>query len=148
MSKPLWILLLIITGALALWRGTVGATKLWNYEKLSTSVPGHVHQIEVVPKGSKYALQAVYAYGYEGKTYTKKMLLEKPYHLNRASAESAVKQLKGMDWQVYLDPKAPHFSSLESQFPIRAVVYGVCLVGVFIYFVYMRIHLEFLSRAM
>ncbi len=63
-------------------------------------------------------------------------------------AESAEKNLKGMDWQVYVDPKNPGYSGLESHFPLREIFYGICLLGVFLYFVYLRVHLELLSKEM
>jgi len=148
MSKPLWTFILILSGALALWRGTVGGLAYWNYQRLSTAVPGQVRSLQVVPNGSKYALQASYSYGFQGKTYAKKTLLAKPYYLNRSSAESAASQLKGMDWQVYLDPRKPSFSALDLHFPLKEVFYGICLIGVFLYFVYLRVHLEFLSKEM
>ena len=148
MSKPLWTFLLIVTGALALWRGTAGGLAYLDYQRLSTMVPGQVRNIEVVPKGSKYALLVAYSYGFQGKAYTKKTLLKKPYYLNRSSAESAEKNLKGMSWQVYVDPKNPGYSALESHFPLREIFYGICLLGVFLYFVYLRVHLELLAKEM
>lgn len=148
MSKPLWTLLLIFTGALALWRGGVGAFELYQYQRLATEVPAEVKQIEVVPKGSQYALEASYTYAFGSVAYAKAMLLPKPYYLNRASAEKAALDLQAMRWQAYLDPKEPRFSSLEPKFPLKSVFYGLCMVGVFVYFLYLRVHLELLSKAM
>lgn len=148
MSKPLWALLLFCTAALALWRGAVGGLAFWNYQRLGTCVPGHVEKIEVRSKGSKYALEASYSYKFREKTYEKKMVLPKPFHLNRVSAEKAATRLAGMQWQVYLDSSAPHLSSLDPQFPLKAVLYGLCSVGVFLYFLYLSIHLELLSKAL
>lgn len=146
MSKPLWVLLMIITGALALWRGVTGGVALWEYTRLSTAVPAHVEKIEVVSMGSKYALEVVYSYGFQEKTYTKKTLLRGPYHLNRSSAEKTANQIKGMQWLAYVDPTHPGRSALENVFPLREVLYGACLIGIFVYFLYLRIHLELLSR--
>ena len=148
MSKPLWIALIVVTGALALWRGTTGGYALWNYMRLSTAVPAHVAQFEVVPKRSKYALGTSYSYGFQGMTYTKKAVLKGPYHLNQKSAERAASQMQGMQWLAYVDPKNPQISALENPFPFREVLYGACLVGIFLYFVYLRFQLELLSRSL
>ena len=56
--------------------------------------------------------------------------------------------MKGMDWQIYLDPNHPGFSTLEPQFPLKEVFYGLCLIGVFLYFIYLRTQLELLSKQM
>ena len=140
--------MLFITGCLALWRSSVAGWDLWQYARLGPEVPASVLSWEMVPKGSKYALRASYSYEYAGKSWTGKMLFGKPYHLNRASVEGEIKNMSGMPWVAWVDADHPKYSSLEKKFPLREVFYAGCLLGVFLYFVYLKIHLEFLSRAM
>ncbi|NGX38342.1 MAG: hypothetical protein K1000chlam2_01515 [Chlamydiae bacterium] len=143
----MWTILLFITGCLALWRCSVAGWDLWQYERLGPEVPASVTSWEMLPKGSQYALRATYSYEYGGKSWTGKTQLRKPYYLNRASAEGEIQKMSGMPWVVWVDADHPKCSSLEKHFPLRELFYAVCLLGIFLYFVYLKIHLELLSRA-
>ncbi len=148
MSKPLWNLLLILTGCLALWRGALAGWDLWQYGRLQMEVPAKVVSFSIIPKGSKYALEGAYTYVYQGHEFKRKTLLSGPYHLNKASAEIEIKKMEGMPWSAWVDARKPAFSSLENNFPYRKIFYGVCLIGIFLYFVYLRLHLQLLFRSM
>ena len=147
MSKPLWNILLILIGALALWRASVTSWDLWQYNRLGPEVQATVTALELVPKGSKYALRAQYSYSYGGTTYTQTMLLSKPYYFNKSSAEAEIQKMTGMPWIAWVDAKNPSFSSLEMKFPLRNTFYAACLIGILLYFIYLRIHVELLARS-
>lgn len=148
MSKPLWKILFLVIGALALWK-SIGATRgLWEYVRLGPEVSAQVTGWELIPKGSKYALEATFSYAYRGKDFTTRTVFSKPYHLNRESAEEQIKKMSGMSWAAWVDPEHPQHASLEKIFPLRESVYALCLIAIFLYFVYIRFHLELLSRSM
>jgi hypothetical protein len=148
MSKPLWKILFLVIGALALWRTVTASLGLWEYYRLGPEIPAKVTHLELIPKGSKYALEATFTYEYRGKTYTAKNVFRKPYYLNRASAEDQIQKMAGMPWAAYVDHSHPHYAALEKNFPLKESVYALCLIGIFLYFVYIRFHLELLARSM
>lgn len=148
MSKPLWKILLIVVGALAVWRGAGATCSLWDYLRLGPEVSAQVSSWELLPKGSKYALEAAFTYSYRGRDFTTQTVFSKPYFLNRASAEEHIQNVSGMSWTAWVDPAHPEHASLERIFPLRELIYALCLVAIFLYFVYLRFHLELLSRSM
>jgi len=147
MSKPLWRILLLITGALALWRGTTAGIALWDYLRLGPQVPLQRVEFQVIPKGSKYRIGACYVYLYQNKEFAGKMLFSRVY-LNERSAELGIEELSARTKAVWIDADAPKVSSLQKKFPLRSVFYAACLLGVFLYFCYLKIHLELLSKSM
>ncbi len=148
MSKPLWSVILILTGMVALWRTGIGAWNLIEYNRFGPEVQAEATRYEIISKGSKYALKAYYTYSYGDKTYASSKVLSKPYYLNKAAAEGEIKKMLGMPWAAWVDPKAPGVSTLELAFPLRDCFYAICSLGVFLYFLYLKIHLELLSRSM
>lgn len=147
MSKALWRIILGLTFALALFWSFKGGRAYWNYQRLGPEVEAVVENIELVPKGSKYALRAFYSYKYGKKSFTGKTLFRKPYYLNRASAEAEVKKLSGMQWVAYVDSHHPKVSSLEKNFPLKELFYAFCSLGIFFYFVYLKFHVALLSKS-
>jgi len=148
MSKALWTILLIVSGALALWRGTEGVIDLYGYLRLGEEVEAEVTHWEMVPKGSKTALEATYSYEYQGKTYEGKTLLSKPYYLNKKAANEAIESGKGMAWIASIDATKPQVSSIDNRFPFTSVFYGVCLVGIFLYFLFLKLYTDHISRSL
>lgn len=148
MSKPLWKILFLVIGALALWRTTTATIDLWQYHRLGPEVTAQVTSWELLPKRSKYALEASFTYDYRGKSYNSKTVFSKPYYLNRGSAEEQIQKMSGMKWNAYVDAGHPHYASLEKNFPLKESIYALCLIGILLYFVYIRFHLELLNRSM
>ena len=148
MSKPYWIILLALTGGLALWVGGSATFSLWRYNQISSEVPAQIAKTEVIPVKSKYALRVTYSYSFGGKKYHRAQILPKPYYLNRNSADRARLARSGMISSAWIDAKSPQISSLERELPLRLLVYGIAVLGVFLYFLYLRVHLELLQRSM
>lgn len=148
MSKPLWTILFIGLALATLWRAVPTVIKLWHYTRLEGEIPAYNVSFEVIPKKAKYALEGSYNYEYSGKAYQAKTLLAPPYHLNRPSAKEEIEKMQGLEWTAWVDPAHPEVSSLEKKFPWRDSFYTVCLLGLLIYFLYLRIHLQLLSRSM
>lgn len=148
MSKPLWRILFVILGGLALWRVGAVSLDLWSYYRLGPEVPAQVVHWDLIPKGSKYALKASYAYTYGGKKYEAATQFAKPYQFNRQAAEEEIKKMSGFQWTAWVDHDAPQVSSLEKNFPLKESMYAFCLLGIFLYFVYLKFHLELLSRSL
>lgn len=148
MSKPLWTILLILTGALALWQAGTSAFALYSYGRLGSQAQVKITDWKSIPRGSKYAIQADYVYAYGGKKFTGSTQFGKPFHLNLNAAEERIKKISTTEWTAWIDPDQPAFSSLERHFPLRKTFYALCILGVFLYFVYLKFHLELLERSM
>ncbi len=148
MSKPLWRILLFSLAALALWRSVDAGLCLWKYNRLGREVSAEVEGWEAVPKGAKYALEASYSYTCRGKDFIGTTLFSKPYYLNKGAAERAIQRMSGMEWVAWVDSNKPGYSSLERSYPLKKLVYASCVLGIFLYFLYMKFHLELLSRSM
>lgn len=146
MSKLLWIILLILTGAMVLWWGGSAASSLWKYGRLATEAPASATHYEVVPKGSKYALEVRYTYVYQGHTYSGKTLFAKPYYLNHQAATDAKKSLEGMQWTAWVNPHHPEISSIQKIFPFKTTVYAVIVLGIFIYFCFLYWYSQLSAR--
>lgn len=148
MSKLLWRILLILTGGLALWRGGDAALAYWDYSRYQVETPVKITAFEIIPKKSQFALKGIYTYNYGGKSFQGSSMLAKPYYLNRASAEMEAQKIQGMEWTVWVDAKKPSASALQKIFPLKSIIYAICLLGIFLYFVYLRFHLLLLSKSM
>lgn len=148
MSKPLWKILFLVIGALALWRVISASQGLWEYYRLGPEVAAKVTHWELIPKGSKYALEATFSYDYRGKSYSTRTVFAKPYYLNRGSAEQQIQKMSGMSWTGWVDADHPEYASLEKNFPLKETVYALCLLGILLYFVYIKFHLELLNKSM
>jgi hypothetical protein len=148
MSKPLWMFLFLVIGGLALWRSSTASIGLWEYHRLGPEVAAELTNWELIPKGSKYALEATFRYEYRGKSYNGRTVFGKPYQLNRQSAERQIQRMSGMSWTAWVDARHPQHSSLEKKFPLKESFYALCLLSILLYFVYLRIHLALLERSM
>lgn len=142
MSKPLWMILLIVTGVASLWWGIRAGIDVWHYTRLATEFEAKVESYEVVPRGSKYAIEARYTYEVQGRTFSGKTVLAKPYQLNRRAAENAIGAMKGMQWTAWVDPHHPKESSLQKIFPFKKTLYAAIVVGIFLYFCFLYWYLQ------
>ncbi len=148
MSKGLWRILLVVTGMVACGYVFIVSIDLWKCFQLSTEIPAQVIHWDLVPKRSTFALKATYSYTHRGKNFTGTNFLPKPYHLNRRSAEMEIEKMEGMKWTAWINDHHPAYSTLYNSFPFRKACYAVCLLGIFLYFVYLKFHLELLSSKM
>lgn len=142
------MVLFIVLTILTLWKGIPTGIQLWQYSRLEGEVPVQNISFEAIPKKGKYALEGTYAFDFQGKTYQGKTLLAPPYHLNHPSAKQEIERMRGLKWMAWINPTHPSVSSLEKNFPLRGAFYTGCLLCLMIYFLYLRIHLQLLSRSM
>lgn len=147
MSKGLWNILLIVISIFTLWKVGPTALDLWRYYQLEIEVPADKVDLEVQQKGGRYRLIGHYRFSYGGRQIKGQTVLGGPKHLNLQSAERNKQSLNGMDWRVWVDPKHPSCSSLEKHFPYKNIFYSICLLGITLYFVYLRIHLQLLLKS-
>lgn len=146
MSKPLWIILFILSGLLALWKSVGAGIELFGYMRLSTEVPAQVTEWEIVPKGSKYGLRGHFSYVIRNEQYVAESVLPQPYFLNRGAALKELEALEGMQWSAWVDPRRPDIAELQKIFPFKQVAYAAILLGIFLYFTLLKIWVHLSTR--
>lgn len=114
---------------------------LWTYVRLASRTEIVVDQWKVIKKSSSsFPIQTTYHFEFQGKTYQCKAFLHPPYHLNRPSAEKALKNLEQQQWIAWFDPRNPHFSLLQKEFPFKKMIYTLIALGVTCYFGFLETH--------
>jgi len=116
---------------------------LWNYLRLEKNSMANIEQWKVIEKDpSKFAIKAHFSFEVAGRTYQGKTTFSKPYHLNRLSAEKQIKIYSQRKWPVWYQASHPERSSIDRIFPFKKCLYGLMLLGIFCYFIYLhhRVH--------
>ena len=132
-------LLVLLAGLITAGFLVSASLDLWGYLRLEKKSIAKVEKWRVIKKGSsKFALKAHYCFENQGKTYHGKTIFSKPYHLNRLSAEKQIKNYTAQQWPVWYQPSHPEHSSIERLFPFKKCFYSLMVLGVFLYFVYLR----------
>jgi hypothetical protein len=127
--------LTLIGAILFLILGSIAMCHLYDYLRLTVQVDATIDEWKVVKKSSSsYPIRGLYHVDFQGKTYHGSSILLPPYHLNRSSAEKAIKNLEKKKWRVWLNPYNPTFSSLEKLFPMKKIIYAFLALGVTLYF--------------
>ncbi len=83
-------------------------------------------------------LKLIFPFENQGYTYQGKTTFSKPYHLNRLSAEKQIKIYTTRQWPVWYQESHPEQSTIERTFPFKKCLYSLMVLGVFLYFVYLR----------
>ncbi len=132
-------LLLSVAGLITAGFLVSASLDLWAHMRLEKKTIAKVDKWKIIEKGaSKFALKAHYTFEVQGKTHHGKTIFSKPYHLNRISAEKQIKIYTARQWPVWYQHSHPQHSSIEHLFPVKKCLYGLMVLGVFLYFVYLR----------
>lgn len=135
----LWLVLLIISGGIALWFSGVVSVELWKFLRLNAHTQATISNWDVRDlSSSRFAIEANYRYEINGVVYSGKTIFEKPQFLNRFAAENHVKQLEAKRWHTWYRESNPTLSSLEREFPQKKCLQALLTLGVFVYFYFVR----------
>jgi hypothetical protein len=135
----LWVVLLIISGGIALWFSGVAAVGFWTFARLDAKAAAQVSNWEIINVSSScFALAANYRYEVQGKSHAGKTLFESPRFLNRFAAENYLKAAQTKSWETWYSSGNPAFCSLEKEFPQKQCLHALLTVGVFAYFYFCR----------
>jgi hypothetical protein len=135
----LWMILLVISGGIALWYLGITCKELWDYAQLRGQAPATILKWETRDLGSShFAVAAEYLYEVGGISHTGNTLFKKQRFLNRFAAESYLKPLKEKRLWVWYREGEPSISSLEREFPQKHCLQALLTVGVFAYFYFAR----------
>lgn len=142
----LWVVLLLISGGIALWFSGIAAMGFWTFSRLDAKGSAKILHWEIQQaSASCFVIVADYCYEVKGKSYVGKTFFESPRFLNRFTAENYVKAIESKRWDAWYSKTSPHFSSLEKEFPQKQCLQALLTVGVFAYFYFSR---SMLSRVM
>ena len=135
----LWLVLLIVSGGIALWFSGIALVGLWDFTQLDARTPATVLKWEIQDlSSSRFAIAADYRYEVKGASYNGKTVFENLQFLNRFAAENQVKQIEDKRWEAWYSQCNPFHSSLEREFPQKQCLQALLTVGVFAYFYFAR----------
>lgn len=135
----LWLILLVISGAIALWFSGVAASGMWKFFRLDKQMPAKILNWQVCElTSSRFALEADYQFELDGVLYSGKTIFSKPQFLNRFTAENYMKINGSKSWKAWYRTSSPAYNSLEKEFPQKQCLNALLTLGVFIYFFFAR----------
>lgn len=135
----LWVVLLTLTGGIALWFSCSAAVASWKFIRLNALAPARIINWEVKDlSSSRFALLAEYQFEEGGSTFYGKTVFEHPQFLNRFSAENHIKLLGANPWKTWYRKSNPEISSLEREFPQKSCLQALLTFGVFCYFYFAK----------
>ena len=135
----IWLVLLVISGGIALWFSGIALGGAWKYFRLNAFASAQVlHWQTQEISSSRYAIEAEYQFEVAGKAYKGKTIFERPQFLNRFAAENYIAINGSKSWQAWYRKGGPGFSSLEKEFPKKKCLQAVLTLGVFFYFFFAR----------
>lgn len=138
--RRLWIGLLIVTSLISVFFLGVAGGSLKSYFSLNSKARVLSINWDIVEKApDSFALSASYMF----LTATHQEIkggseFNKPYFLNRLSAEQAVRELQDKTWEVFYDKTNPRISSLQKIFPFKECAQALITLGIFIYFIFFK----------
>ncbi len=135
----LWVILMIVSGGVALGFFGVALAKVWKFISLSEQVPAEIVQFQVKElSSSRFAIQAEYVYSVQSHPYRGKTVFENPLFLNRFAAENYPLFLANKPTTAWYMKRNPALSSLENLFPYKSCLQALMTIGVFLYFYFAR----------
>jgi hypothetical protein len=135
----LWLVLLVTSGAIALWYSGVALVGVCKFSLLNTQTSAEVMRWQVREiSSSRFAVEADYQFTVKDVTYHGKTKFENPQFLNRFAAENYIANIGAKPWKMWYRESNPTRSSLEREFPQKNCLQALLTVGVFAYFFFAR----------
>ncbi|MCB1080777.1 MAG: hypothetical protein KDK69_03040 [Chlamydiia bacterium] len=142
-SKSFFAFLLVVVSGVGLWMGGKFLYDLHHYFLLSHTAPVHINEWKVEEiKPGKFSIFASLEFQVGERIFYKNYRFLKPVYQNPYVAEALIERWENERWEVWYNPKDPQIASLQKAFPIKAGVYFVLCLGVFLYFSWLRIYVR------
>ena len=142
MSK-LWIILVTLSAAFALWFSGKAAKDLWNYLKLDASAPATVAHWSVKElSANAFAPSGNYFFEAGGQRWEGSTTLSGHIYPNPYAAQRAIEPLQAHAWSSWYSQKDPSVSSLQKFFPFKSVIQALVTLGITLYFFCMQTFLK------
>ncbi|MGC2594696.1 MAG: hypothetical protein WA347_00270 [Rhabdochlamydiaceae bacterium] len=135
----LWVILLVISGGIALWFSGAAMPGMWKFFRLNAQVSAKVLNWQIQElSSSRFVLKADYQFDASGTTYFSHTIFERPQFLNRFAAENYMRANGSKAWEAWYRMGVPTCSSLEREFPKKQCLQALLTIGVFFYFFFAR----------
>lgn len=135
-KQKIFFITLVLLGSLcAGYFSLCVARALFNFFAFKERAPATITRWEVKETGGKFPLTGYYSFEVKGKVWEGATRFREPWHLNEASAVSALKEMARQNWVVWFNPSRPSQSSLEREFPVGLIVRTLVCYSVFAYFI-------------
>jgi hypothetical protein len=135
----IWVVLLMISGLIALWFSGKALTEMWVYSRLDSATAAKTIRWDVREMGSsRFQIEATFYYEVKGLELENTTLFASHQYLNRYAAEQEIKGSADKAWNVWYQKNNPSFSSLEKEFPVKKSLHALLTIGVFVYFFFAR----------
>jgi hypothetical protein len=131
----LWLILLMTSGAIALWFLGIASSDIWKFFHLNAKTSIEILDCQVCElPSSRFALEVHYQFEKNGTMYGGKEIVEKPQFLNQFAAENYMKTRKATTWEIWYWTKNPGYHYLVKEFPQKKCLHALLTIGVFFYF--------------
>ena len=135
----LWVILLILSGGVAVWFSGVAIGSLLIFFQYSQTQSAHITSFAVTPQPfSRFAITAAYHYTVGGVEYTQEDVLSSCQFLSHFAAEHYIPFLYQKKWVAFYKKGHPQASCLENPFPSKDCVHALITIAVFVYFYFAK----------
>jgi hypothetical protein len=132
--NPIWIAFFALVLLISLFFLFKAASLLVSYARLSESVEGKIEKVEVVErKEGRFIVWATFSFPYKGERLVAEGEVG-PIYANRFVAEKAASSLSQERPTIWYNPKHPNQARIGKTFPLKAVISGVMLALLALYF--------------
>lgn len=135
--NPYWIVFLTIIGLIVLAYTGYTFFNIYEYSSLTQktapqSIQWSINKLD----DDNFVLFANYAFNWDGKNYTGKVIRDEHY-LNAWATREALEGLNKGAYTVWFDPANPQNSTLFKSFPLKQSIYAAVLWLLFFYFLWL-----------
>lgn len=135
-KQKIFFITLVLLGSLCAGYFSLSmAGALFDFFAFKKRAPVTITRWEVKETRGKFPLTAYYSFETKGQVWEGATRFREPWHLNEASAISALKELAKQSWVVWFNPNHPSQSSLEREFPAGLIIRTSVCYSVFAYFI-------------
>lgn len=134
----IWVAFLLIVVGLSIWFVVKAGCDLIAYYQYNTMVSANIETWETrAVDADQYGIYADFSYEYEGKNYRSEGFIKKSYPNLWAAkaAQQDLEKIQKSEWNVWINPNAPENAVFGRQFPYKATLSAVVLIGLVIYFI-------------
>jgi hypothetical protein len=145
--NPVWLGFLLLFALVTAWYAGDAIYKIYRYDQLTASVEPSTINLEVVTNGSgRYYYKGIYTVEIDSQTYSGSEQLLQPIFRNQASAEALLQEYLNDPWVVWYAPNNPLHSTIQKNYPLKELIYGLALVALFCYFLWLGFKVADQSR--
>ncbi len=113
------------------------------YLSLNTQTRALVENWQIIRKAEdSFAIEVSYQFYVKDREFVGKTEFIKPYFPNEESARKAIQKLSLQPWAVFFHKENPEKSSLQRKFPFQGCIHAFLVLGLLVYFVFLKKWLE------